>query len=167
MRGITVAFMLIMIISITLTSILVVWAVANTTGFFEINEINSIKDQLRDCNDKILETARTGLLNTCSFSVERGQLSGTVEGINYEITTHEKVCDQTPWVLIDPEKNLWQKCDASSNQDVFSLKWNYTDIKFQFEKLGDVEIKGQSGRTIEISRGSMSDTQTNLTLRIY
>ena len=67
MRGATVTFMLIVIITALLTSILVVWAVMNTTGFFEVNEMNIVKDQFRDCNDKIIETARTGMSNKCIF----------------------------------------------------------------------------------------------------
>jgi hypothetical protein len=167
MRGATITFILIVIITASITSVLVGWTVMNTMGFFEINEINSIKHEFEDCNDKIIETARTGLSNTCVFSADRGQISGTSDDISYQIITHENICDQTPWVLIEPEKNLWQKCDVSPKENVFSLKWNYTSIKFQFMQLGNVEIKGESGRTVEMSRASIGDTQTNLILKIY
>ena len=167
MRGASVTFMLILIITASLISILVGWTVMNTIDFFEINEINSIKHEFEDCNDKIIETARTGLSNTCMFSADRGQISGTSDEISYQIVTNEDICDQTPWVLIEPEKNLWQKCDVSSNENVFGLKWNYTSIKFQFMQIGKVEIKGESGRTVEIDRFGMNDTQTNLILKIY
>ena len=166
MKGATVTLVLIMLITALLTSILVVWASMNAIGFFEVNEINSVKKGLEDCNDKIFETARTGLSNECKFSIERGELKGTTDDISYQIVTHQKVCDQSSWVLIESEKNLWQKCDASSDGNIFSLKWNYTSIKFQFESMGNIEIRGQTGQTIEISRASMSDTQTNILLRI-
>jgi hypothetical protein len=167
MRGASLTFILIAIITASLTLVLVGWTVMNTMGFFEINEINSIKHEFEDCNDKIIETARTGLSNTCMFSADRGQISGTNDDISYQIITHEDICDQTPWVLIEPEKNLWQKCDVSLNENMFSLKWNYTSIKFQFMQMGNVEIKGESGRTVEIDRSGVSDTQTDLTLKIY
>lgn len=167
MKGVTVTFMLIVIITTVLTSILLGWAVMNSTGFFEMNEISAVKSEFEECNDKIIETARTGMSNTCTFPVDRGQLSGTTSEIAYQITTHEDMCDQSPWVLIEPEKNLWQKCDVSGSERVFGLKWNYTSIRFQFEKMGNVEIKGQSGHVVEMGRANMSDTQTNLTLKIY
>ena len=166
MRGAAVTFMLIMIITALLTSLLVIWTLFNATGFFEVNEINAVKEEFRECNNKIIETVRTGLSNKCIFPVEKGELSGNSDEIAYSIITTEKICDQSPWVLIYPEKNLWQKCDVSG-QNVFSLKWNYTTIKFQFESMGNVETKGQSGHIIEMSRFSMSDTQTNLLLKIY
>lgn len=167
MKGDVVTFMLIVIITAIIISVLIGWTVMNTLGFFDMNEINAVKSEFGDCNDKILETARTGLSNKCIFPVDRGQIRGTNDEITYEIITNEKVCDQSPWVLIEPEKNLWQKCDVSANENSFSLKWNSSYIKFQFESMGILEIKGQSGKTVEMSRASMTDTQINLILKIY
>jgi len=167
MRGINVTVMLIVIITVALTSIVVVWTLTNANSFFETNEISSVKAEFRECNNKIIETARTGLSNTCIFPASIGLITGTIDDISYQIITSEQVCDQTPWVLIDPDKNLWQKCDVSSNSDTFSLKLNYSSIKFQFMSMGNVQVKGQSGHAVEVSRAGMNDTLTNLTLRVY
>ncbi len=167
MKGTAITLMLIVIVIVLLTAILVAWTIMNTSGFFEITEINSIKHEFEECNDKIIETARTGLSNKCIFSASRGEIIGTNDYIMYQIVTRTKVCDKTPWVLINPEKNLWQKCDFSGRENIFSLKWNYSYIKFEFEQTGNIEVKGQTGHVVEISRKSMDENQINLLLRIY
>jgi len=167
MKGSAITLMLIMIIVILLTAIIVAWTVMNTSGFFEMTEINAVKHEFEECNDKIFETARTGLSNKCIFSADRGQIIGTNDDIKYEIVARVKVCDKSPWVLINPEKNIWQKCDFSGRENIFSLKWNFSSIKFQFQQMGNIEIKGQSGRIVEMSRHSMDESQINLLLRIY
>ncbi len=166
MKGTAITLMLIMIIVVLLTAIIIVWAIMNAIGFFEMNEINAVKHEFGECNDKIIETARTGLSNRCIFSADRGRIIGTNDDIKYEIVSHIKVCDKSPWVLINPEKNLWQKCDISGRENIFGLKWNSSYIKFQFEQIG-VEVKGQTGRVVEMSRKSMDENQINLLLRIY
>ena len=161
-----VTLMLIVIVIVFLTAILVAWTVMNTLGFFEMNEINAVKSEFEECNDKIIETARTALSNKCIFSADRGAIRGTNNEIIYQIISRVKVCDETPWVLINPEKNIWQKCDFSGRENIFSLKWNSTKIKFRFEEIG-VEVRGQTGSIVEMSRKSMDENQINLLLRIY
>ena len=167
MKGDAITFMLIFIVVAALTAVVVGWVVMNTQGFFEMNEINSMKSEFEECNNKIIETARTGISNKCMFSVERGQIIGNNDEIRYQVESRVKVCDESDWVFINPEKNIWQKCDFSGRVNVFSLKWNHTSIKFQFEKMGNIEIKGQTGSTVEMSRASMSETRINLLLKIY
>ncbi len=159
-----VTFMLIVIIIVLLTAVIVVWAVMNTAGFFEMNEINSMKQEFDECNDKIIETARTALSNTCIFS---GEVTATDNEISYQIVTRVKVCDETPWVFINPEKNVWQRCDFSGRGNIYSLKWNASNITFEFEKAKILEIKGQSGHTVEISRKNMEENQIILLLKVY
>jgi len=166
MKSTAITLMLIMIVVVLLTAIIVAWAVMNAVGFLEMNEINALKHEFGECNDKIFETARTGLSNRCMFSVDRGQIIGTNYEIKYEIVSRVKVCDESPWVLINPEKNIWQKCEFSGRENIFSLKWNSSSIKFQFEQIG-VEVKGQTGRIVEMSRKSMDENQINLLLKIY
>jgi hypothetical protein len=167
MKGVAVTFMLIMIITVLLISILVGWTVMNTTGFFELNEINAVKQEFVECNSKIFETARTGSYNKCIFPVERGVITGSTSEISYQIISRYRICDKSSWVLIDPDNNLWQMCDTSGRNNILSLKWNYTNINFQFEQKGDIEITGQSGGTIEMSRAGMDENQISLLLRIY
>ncbi|NIM47347.1 MAG: hypothetical protein GTN40_04305 [Candidatus Aenigmarchaeota archaeon] len=166
MRGTAITLMLIVIIIVLITAVIVSWTVMNTMGFFEMNEINAVKHEFEECNDKIIETSRTALSNKCIFSADRGEIKGTNDEIMYQIVSRVKVCDETPWVLINPEKNIWQKCVFSGRENIFSLKWNSTKIKFQFEQIG-VEVRGQSGSIVEMSRKSMDENQINLLLRIY
>jgi len=167
MKGVAITFMLTMIVVVSLTSILVGWTVMNTTGFFEVNEINAVKQEFAECNNKIFETARTGLSNKCVFPLERGDIAGSTNEISYRITSRYRICDKSPWVIIDPDNNIWQMCDISGRNSILSLKWNYTNISFQFEQVGNVQVTGQSGKTIEMSRASMSGNQISLLLRIY
>jgi len=167
MRGSAINLMLIVIVIVLITAVVVAWTVMNTRGFFEMNEINAVKHEFEGCNDKIIETARTALSNKCIFSANRGKITGTTDEIIYQIISRVKVCDESPWVLINPEKNIWQKCDFSGRENIFSLKWNSTQIKFQFEQLGSVEIRGQTGSIVEMSRKSMDENQINLLLKIY
>jgi hypothetical protein len=166
MKGDALTLVLIITVTVSLTVIILGWTVMNMAGFFEMNEINAVKQEFSECNNKIIETARTGLSNKCIFSIERGQITGTKDYIAYQIVTSEKVCDTSDWVLINPEKNTWQMCEISGRQSVFGLKWNSTSIKFLFENIGNVQVTGQSGKTIEVSRASMNETQINLLLNI-
>jgi len=167
MRGNIVTFLLIIIIVTALMALLVIWATSNTTSLFEISEINTVKQEFEDCSDKIVETSRIALSNKCIFSVDRGQIKATNDDITYHIVSSTKVCDKTDWVLINPEKNIWQKCDISGTERVFNLKWNSTAIKFQFEQMGNIEIRGLTGKNIEMSRYNMNNTHIILLLKVY
>lgn len=167
MKGAAVTFMLIMIIVALLISVLVGWTIMNTTGFFEVNEINAVKQEFVDCNNKIFETARTGSSNKCIFPIDKGNLTGSTSEISYQIISRYRICDKSAWVIIDPDNNLWQMCDTSGRNSILSLKWNYTNISFQFEQMGNVQTIGQSGNTIEMSRADMNGNQISLLLRIH
>jgi hypothetical protein len=167
MKGAATTFMLIMVITVLLISIMVGWTVMNTTGFFELNEITAVKQEFAECNNKIFETARTGSSNKCIFPVQRGNITGSTSEISYQIISRYRICDKSTWVLINPENNIWQMCDISGKNSILSLKWNYTNISFQFQQIGNVQVMGQSGSTIEMNRASMSGNQISLLLRIY
>jgi hypothetical protein len=162
MKGDALTFILIVTVSVALTALILGWVVMNMSGFFESNEVNAIRQEFSECNEKIIETARTGLSNKCTFSAQKGRIIGSAENLTYEIVSSQKICDMSPWVLLNPEKNLWQRCDISGRQSVFSLMWNYTGVKFLFGYLGSVYITGQSGKNVEFSRYSMNETQINL-----
>jgi hypothetical protein len=167
MKGDSITFILIITVAVSLTVLVMGWAVMNMSGFFETSEINAVRGQFLECNDKIMETARTGLSNKCIFSIQNGEITGTTDNITYEITSREKVCDTSGWVQINPEKNTWQMCSISGRESVFKLMWNNSKVKFEFESLGNVLVTSQSGKTIDVSRLSMNDTQVNLVLGIY
>ena len=135
MKGVAVTFMFIMIITVSLISILVGWTVMNTFSFFEANEINSVKKELANCNDKIIETARTGLTNKCIFPIDRGELRVSKDGLNYTIISSAAICDEHPLVLIDEEKHIWQQCYVSGKNRILQLFWMYPS---------EIEIEGQN-----------------------
>jgi len=167
MKGGVLTFILILLVITSLTAVVAYWALTNMTGFFEMTEINKVKSEFVECNDKIIETARIGLSNKCMFSVDKGNIIATSNDISYQIVSGTKVCDSSPWVMINPGKNIWKKCDVSGKENTFGLKWNYTNIKFQFEPIGNVEVRGQSGSVIEIGRVGVNGNQMNLLLKVY
>lgn len=167
MKGGVLSLILIMTIVIFVTATTLGWAMMSMSGFFELTEINNVKDAMADCNDELLETARTGMPSRCVFSLGSGSIEGTTSEIYYTLTAGTRICDPSGWVSINPEKNIWQRCDVSGSQSMFSLRWNYTGIDFRYEDLGKVRVTGQSGSTIEISRHSVSTRLTSLFLRIY
>ncbi len=167
MKGGILTFILILLVVISLTAVVVSWAMMNMTEFFEMTEVNKVKNEFVECNDKIIETARAGLSNRCMFSADNGKIIATNNEISYQLISGTKLCDSSPWVLINPEKNLWQRCDVSGRENTFGLKLNYTSIKFQFEPIGNVEVRGQSGSIVEIGRADMNGNQMNLLLKVY
>src|SRR3972149_2055849 len=85
----------------------------------DVSESSSVKQQLEFCNNKILETARTGTQNTCVFSTQstlKGKVYLKQDGIYYELLSDAKVCDQTDWVNINPDKYIWLKCDLQDSK---------------------------------------------------
>jgi len=167
MKGNILSMILIMAIVISVTAVTIGWAMMNLGGFFELSEINNVKKEFSSCNDKILETARTGLPSKCIFSAKSGVVQANVNNVLYSITANTRVCDSSDWVLIDPNNNIWQRCDISGRQSTFGLRWNYTGIYFGYENIGNVKVTGQSGSTMEISRSTMTETQTKLILKLY
>ena len=145
-----VTLMLIVIVIVFLTAILVAWTVMNTLGFFEMNEINAVKSEFEECNDKIIETARTGLSNKCIFSANRGEMTGSKDGLHYNIVSSTKICDEHQWVLIDDVKHIWQQCNYSGKENMLELKWSFpSKITIGGENLsGDIISGGSQIRDI-------------------
>jgi hypothetical protein len=162
MKGDALTFILIVTVSVSLTALILGWVIMNMSGFFEVNEVNSVRQEFNDCNNKILETARTGMSNKCAFSAQKGHIIGTADNLTYEIVSSQKICDMSAWTLLNPEKNIWQRCDISGRESILSLMWNYSGIKFQFGYIGNVYIVGQTGKSMEFSRYGMNDTQIDL-----
>jgi len=186
---------LIVFIITSLSIMAVVWVIPEIEKSMELSEFQTVRNQFYDCNDKIMETARIGSTNKCFFSASKGRI--TVEGnsINYKITSKGDICDQHPWVLINEEKHIWQRCEVSDQKRTFEMKWSFPlSIKgwdFAGDKLkGDpiligniifdspvsfgtptfyVEFQttpGESGNVIEISRVDVKTDKIILKIRI-
>lgn len=148
-------------VAISLSILAVVWIVPQIEESIELNEIQVIRNQFEECNDKIMETARTGSTNKCFFSINKGQLTANTSNINYIITSKVGICDQHPWVQINEEKHLWQKCDVSDNNRIFEIMWNFSSyIIFQLNGISEKRL----GNVIEISRVDV--TEDTATLRL-
>ncbi|MEM3609604.1 MAG: hypothetical protein QXK49_02980 [Candidatus Aenigmatarchaeota archaeon] len=186
--------MFILTLLIILSSISMPWVFENIAISMDLAELKSIKSQFDECNERIIETARTGSTNKCIFNIRRGEISGREEGIYYRLISNAPICDESPLVEIDPKNHIWQECVASGKQRVYGLLWKFpatlnitgegiqgnqmagqtTVSNINFEETINFETltlyvnfqyqPGQSGNIIELSR--IEITQTNVTLKI-
>jgi len=186
--------MFILLLLVILSSISFPWVIENIGIAMDLTEIKSIKSQFDECNDRILETARTGAANRCVFNIRRGEISGRQEGIYYKLISNAPICDVSPLVEIDPKTHIWQECNISGNQRVYGLLWKFpsslnitgegiqgnqmsgqtTVSNINFDETINFETltlyinfqyqPGQIGNIIELNRVDI--TQTNITLRV-
>lgn len=198
MRGAVTVFQAVLIFAIAVSMIAlgVPWFFDTYDKSRDIGEIQRVKNQLEQCNEKLVETARTGTANTCIFSTEKGEITAELDGIYYSITTRADVCDDHGWVEINPEKHIWQKCEIEITTRKYDLKWswpkNITIEGYQLEgeidreekKIADIifdspvtfrtltvlvefeSIPGQAGRIIEINRKSIEEEKVILRVNI-
>ena len=186
--------MLIMVLALSLASMALPWAMENIGTSMDLAEFKTIKSQFDECNERIIETARTGSTNKCMFNVKRGELSGRQEGIYYKLLSSAPLCDVSTLVEIDPRNHIWQECNVSGKQRVYGLLWkfpsslNVTGEGIQGSQLvgqtniGNIDFDepvnfetlslyvnfqyqlGQAGSIVELSRVDI--TQTNVTLKV-
>ncbi len=186
--------MLIMLLILVLAAMTLPWAMENVGTSMDLSESKAIKSQFDDCNQRIIETARTGTMNKCIFNIKRGEITGRQEGINYRLISNAPLCDASPMAEIDPRSHIWQECNVSGKQRVYNLLWkfpstlNVTGEGIQGNQMvGQTNIgnmnfdepinfntlslyvnfqyqPGQSGTIVELSRVDI--TQTNVTLKV-
>ena len=115
-------------------------------------EVSFIKSQFDTCNDRILETARTGTSNKCFFNINRGRLTGKTEGINYAIVSTTKVCDPHPLIQIDERRHIWQKCSEVDGRSVYEMMWMFpVELEVSGSGVSGSKVEGEtssSGITI-------------------
>jgi hypothetical protein len=124
----------------------------------DTSEASSAMQQMELCNIKILETARTGSQNTCTFSSQglgRGEVYLKNDGIYFQLLSDAKVCDETDWTEIDPERHIWLRCDLEESKSLYQLRWSFDEVAF---------ILGgkNSGNILEINRVSIGEDKINL-----
>jgi len=186
--------MLVMLLILVLAAMTLPWAMENVGTSMDLSEFKTIKSQFDDCNQRIIETARTGTTNKCIFNIKRGEISGRQEGINYKIVSNAPLCDPSPLTEIDSRNHIWQECNVSGKTRIYNLLWkfpsslNVTSEGIQGNQMvgqtsiGDIYFDepinfetltlyvnfqyqpGQVGSIVELSRVDI--TQTNVTLKV-
>ena len=147
---------LIAFITIAVTIIAVIWVIPTIEKLIQLNEFQTVRNQFYECNDKIMETVRTGSTNECYFSVERGQLTVDTESIHYRIISETDICDPHQWTQQKEEKYVWQRCEVSATHRIFELMWNFSSyVEFQFP----TEVLG---KVVEISRVDITESKVIL-----
>ncbi|MBU5574953.1 MAG: hypothetical protein QXF15_00565 [Candidatus Aenigmatarchaeota archaeon] len=191
-QSITIVFMIFFFIIIILSITFLPDIQKNIKAAQITNEIQNVKTQISNCNSKLLETARTGIKNTCYIPAEIGKVTAKTEGIYYTIQADEKICDPHDWIEIDSEKHIWSKC--LNNGYTLQYMWNFPNPLYVngtitgniyiypasggqgFEKnvkfrtitvvVAFNYVPGQEGKNIEFVRESVTDENVTLSVII-
>ena len=186
--------MLIMVLALSLVSMALPWTIETVGQSMDLAEFKTIKSQFDECNERIIETARTGSTNKCMFNIKRGELSGRTEGIYYKLLSSAPLCDASTLVEIDPRNHIWQECNVSGKQRIYGLLWKFpSSLNVSGQGIQGNQMAGQTttanisflnpinfntltlyvnfqyqpgqvGNVVELSRVDV--TQTNITLKV-
>ncbi len=155
-------WLLIFVIILAATGLSLPFISSSLGRSLDLSETNTITTQLGQCNDKIIDTARSGSSNRCFFSTDRGFMEAKTDGIYYKLTTSSNVCDTHDWTQINEDKHVWQKCTQGVKIWTYELRWawyNNTAPLYEFEAK-----QGLSGKTLEINRKSIEATKVVLSV---
>jgi len=185
---------LILVVSASLLSITLPWALKTLNISIDVTEISSIKTQFDACSDRILETARTGSTTKCIFNIKNGKITGKTEGIYYILLSNGPICDSSPLVEIDNKTHVWQECNVTGSTRVFGMLWMFpkelevTGTGIEGSKMqgqseaGNINFgptvnfktislnvdfqyqPGESGKIVELTRVDI--TEQNVTIRV-
>lgn len=136
MKGVSVVIQAVLIFGIIAVTAAAAFPWANNyiQRSMDLLEINKVKDEFSLCNDKLVETARTGTANKCYFTANRGNINAQEDGLYYRIISNANICDEHWWTNINPKAHLWQKCDRDISKKILEYKWYYPK---------DINITGQ------------------------
>lgn len=128
---------LILVVTVSIMFLAMPWVMSTIDRSSIISEASTMKDQLANCNDKLVETARTGSGNKCVFSPRFGTLKTEKEGIYYVLDSEfDDICDITSdWVEINPDKHVWMKCEKIGSRRL-SYRWFWPIKSLAVEGLG-------------------------------
>ncbi len=187
---------LIFAIGVSLVTVAIPWLSNTLERSLDIGEMSTIKDQMALCNDKLVETARTGTSNKCIFSSNRGSARAEKDGIYYRLITTAEICDEHSWGDVDKERHLESSCEVSSGVHTYELRWRWPsevtmegmsfagnmykeggakeDIDFDeqvtFRTITVIVefdyTPGQAGKTFEISRLALQEDKAILSVNI-
>ncbi|MEM7824332.1 MAG: hypothetical protein QW227_03100 [Candidatus Aenigmatarchaeota archaeon] len=172
------------------------WAAPQINLSFDVTESQAVRAALETCNDKIIETARTGSGNTCVIPASRGVVTAQNDGLYYQLSSSGRLCDPTDWALINPDKHIELACQVTSeNASIYNLRWRYpkqleinatelsgelrhdvyvTPIEFSNTTFRTVSVyvylvsyPGAGGQHVEFSRKDVTPDNVTLNVRIY
>jgi len=103
------------------------WAAPRVALSMELSEAQSVQAAMESCDDRIVETARTGSGNRCIFPASRGAIIARTDGLYYSLESSGRLCDPTvDWVVINAEKHIEVECDLTSKgTSNFNLRWRW------------------------------------------
>jgi len=185
----TVVILLLFLITFSAAAVGYFWVYPEIQYSFDIGEASTIQQSFALCNQKIIQTARTGSVSNCIFSVKRGDMIIQDDSIHYSIgsSSRKELCDESGWFSVD--NNIWKRCDSFGQR--YSLMWFWpasgnitgqdfsgdlggssidfgssqqfmtisTQVEFDYSPL-------ESGNVLEISRVNLTENVANLRIRI-
>jgi hypothetical protein len=173
------------------------WAAPNVALSFDLSESQAVQAALESCNDRILETARTGSANQCAIPASRGVLTAKTDGLYYSLISAGHICDPSvDWIIIDADDHIEQMCNQlSQNATELDLRWRFpkqlnvqansmtgnlsrdttiTPVDFADTNFRTVSVfvymivsPGGGGQNVELTRKDITTENVTLGVRIY
>jgi len=116
---------LIFAIAVSLVAISIPWIYGAIHKSLDASEMDTVRDQMGVCNERLVETARTGTSNKCIFSANRGRVTAEWDGIYYDLITTASICDEHDWAEVDKERHLESTCDETFDIKHYILRWRW------------------------------------------
>lgn len=136
---------LILVIAVMVIIITIPWSQKTIGISMDLTELKSIESQFDECNERIIETARTGSTNKCIFNNKRGEVYGKQEGIYYKLMSSAPICDESSLTEIDPKNHIWQSCTVSGEQRIYTLLWKFpASLNITGQGIEGNQMEGQS-----------------------
>lgn len=198
MKGAVTVFQAILIfaVAVSMAAIATPWAYATLQKSLDTSEMSTVRSQLGLCNDKLIDTARTGTSNKCTFSANRGKITAQTDGVYYTLISKAQMCDDHDWGEVDKDRHLESMCDSSYDVRTYTMRWRWpANVTMEGKEFSGAILKkeqtvntitfddsltfrtvsvvvefeytpGQSGKTVEISRNSLSRDKAVLGVNI-
>ncbi len=190
MKGITVSVTYVLIFTVAAIGAFIAfpWAYQQLEFSLDKAEMGVVKNDFIDCSKRIMEVARVGSSEKCTFSVNRGDLFVRRDGIYYRILSKSKICDEHEWGLVEGSTKIWQKCEQGGK--LYWLRWFYPkndtivmegkvtvklptgEKNFSFGIKGYLNVEFESpegikGKVLEITRKLLEKDKAILSIKIY
>ncbi len=190
MKAISVPVTYVLIFAITAIGAFIAfpWAYQQLEFSLDRAEMSVVKNDFLDCSKRIMEVARIGSSQKCTFSVNKGDLFVRRDGIYYRIFSKGKICDEHDWAIVENNDKIWQKCEEKGR--LYWLRWFYPkndtillegkitvklpagERNFSFGVKGYLNVEfetpeGIKGKVLEITRKLLEKDKAILSINIY
>ncbi len=167
MRGVSTVIVAVLLVAIGSVSAVAAytWASPRISFSFDLSESDAVQRAFESCNDRIIETARTGSSSHCIIPTSRGELTAQSDGLYYTLSSSGRLCDQTSdWVSINAEKHVELLCNVQpGNATMFNLRWRYPKLVSIYA----VTLEGNLTRDSDVTPVKFNTTSSFRTVSVF